>query len=77
MHIDDNPVANVNLDSRNRPLPIDSNDWALKSIIGVGSDPANLEIKLSGSCPSQSRKGEKQRCLGRQEIGSHLACEAR
>ena len=61
--IDDDPITNVNLDCRDWPLAIDANDWALESIVRISSDPANIKIKLSGSCRSEMGKGEKQCCL--------------
>jgi hypothetical protein len=50
--IDDDAVTDVALNSWNRPLAVDTNDWSFKGAVWVGSDPSDVEfvIDCRGGC---------------------------
>jgi hypothetical protein len=63
MSVDNDPITNIDLNCRDRPLPIDANNWALEGIIGIGSNPADVKIKFLGGSKRKLKKGKKQCCL--------------
>lgn len=63
--VDDDPVTNVDLDTRNRPLAVDSNNWTLVGTVRVSSDPANVEVIFPRDSGSQLRERKQRgRCVG-------------
>lgn len=43
-HVNDEPVANVDADGGNRPLPVDADGWTVCHAVGVGRDPGDVEV---------------------------------
>lgn len=71
--IDDDPVTNVDLDTRNRPLAIDSNNWTLVGTVRVSSDPANVEVIFPRGSGSQLRERKQRGCCVGKRVEEH--CE--
>ena len=66
--IDHNTVSYSSSDLRNRPLPVDSNGRTLKSTIGVGYDPSDVEIIGNSSARNKDADVEENDKIFREHI---------
>lgn len=71
--VDDDPITNIDLDKRDGPLAVDSNNCTLIGTVGVSSDPADVEVIFPRGSGSQLRERKQRGCRVGEGVEEH--CE--
>lgn len=60
--VDNDTIADICLDTRNRPLVVDANDGTRERSIWIGSDPSDVEVIVDSGCADKTQRGSEQSC---------------